>query len=552
MHRLLCLALCVSLISAACPDGGSFSTDASGTCVYECYDNHPTVAKAALSFNEIKFECDGVRNAARFDGCSSLSDLVWSGCSCPLCKCDSLAEGVFKTFERPVTKSCYECSCIATDSTDYIYQCNALSHVSDPYNWNDFLCDGTSCTGADGDAHYPGEGWFEDVSDGAECNKFCYCPSSGNKECQTGFANIIEKGSEKLKASFYDDCGYNIRSCWNDPERMVVTYTGPTCYSWSCPHCSCPSGKTASDTSYYVKLESQEYGAITNYEDAVSCLECTCGTYEYCDRSESYPESGPYDYECPPPRSITCHDTDYSSTSDATKSDTVQSETTYTNHPDAWCSVSLDVSDDTDDWNWDFDDSPFCGIYGRSGECFKYSYDFSYLDCSGDTETDDRTQYTWCCKTDNCNYVDGTAVIDTSTCSDAAGLSAMYLELAECVGTHILGSDDCEDESEEVTCESIVAEYRVVANCYCKAYAQIYQDAVGISEDWADWTQSQINMFMTIFSEWNEALGCTGDLTCNLKGSDGEIGVLTFSGDSSAAEYKVYMAFVSLLIVSLF
>ena len=93
-----------------------------------------------------------------------------------------------------------------------------------------------------------------------------------------------------------------------DVDRLYTTETGPSCSSWNCPRCSCPTGKVENDTWYH---EFQDLYDLDS--NRAECSLCICkkdydgNLYADCDYSDSYTVGA---QSCPPKSSetYTCHE----------------------------------------------------------------------------------------------------------------------------------------------------------------------------------------------------------------------------------------------------
>eukprot|EP01083_Nonionella_stella_P170446 580044_1 len=292
----LAIYLFVSLVdsqSTSCSYGG-FDYDTTSTCAFNCeYDGIYYKEISTLDFNFIAEACGSVANAARMGLCSSLDDLVYptGSCGCPSCACTSSAVGTtaIDSFETVLSKTCLSCTCVADPTPTYTYQCSTLGDVNSPYNWNDFTCQDPpiTCTNSvSGDTYYPGQSWFEYTT---SCDKFCYCDSSGQSQCETGFVAIIGSAYSQLVAAFYEKCndnGHELTDCMSDASRMVAE-DGPSCSDWDCPKCDC-NGAAVGDAAWFTE-HPESYGATT----ALTCSECHCergysNNYTECDSSDNY------------------------------------------------------------------------------------------------------------------------------------------------------------------------------------------------------------------------------------------------------------------------
>ena len=56
-----------------------------------------------------------------------------------------------------------------------------------------------------------------------------------------------------------------------DVDRLYTTETGPSCSSWNCPRCSCPTGKVENDTWYH---EFQDLYDLDS--NRAECSLCVC------------------------------------------------------------------------------------------------------------------------------------------------------------------------------------------------------------------------------------------------------------------------------------
>eukprot|EP01084_Bolivina_argentea_P159357 277545_1 len=538
MFYLLYLAWLFVSVSATCSDG-SFQTNNNNECAYYCYDTQTyTTDYSQLTFAQISDDCyDTVRYGLKFGYCSNgLADLVYpdandnNGC-CPYCKCTTQdTTGTKREFERPVRKECYSCTCdTVSGSTELGYQCNRLYEVDDTYNWNDFKCPAPSTctdglTSTSGNTYYPGQGYFKDKDADEMCNTYCYCNGDGTETCATGFANILASTNEGLVGAFLDDHQYEIRDCISDASRIVTTDIGPGCDNWPNIKCSCPTGQAVGDTWFREYTDRDgDFGA------SFGCAKCECqnGDFVDCNNVGGFRTSG----QCTESnvKQIKCHEAwghDGCSGQDcAPKSISGQSINEYicdTTQPEAYCSWDFEVEpNDTDDWDWGCGDDLICGAYfDRYGDkCMMSQYSVTYTDCNGVEQTEAQTQYEYCCKTDNCNFRD----INTADCVENTGFSAILQDVYECsseAGT-MMFDDDCNDfEYQEITCSSIKELFKDQAICYCKAYAQLYQDS---STLWKPWIKDQIDMMFESFSQWNDLFGCSIVLACDLEADGGGI-----------------------------
>eukprot|EP01084_Bolivina_argentea_P005785 10925_1 len=516
---------------------GSFELNDLNNCELNCNDDDVKfVDKAEVTFTQILHSCYNVRRGYQLGDCTEVADLVWSdNCGCPFCACASKdVAGSAVVFETIMDKTCYNCTCNAhkydTTIEGNVLDCDSTYSADSAYEWKDFECPANYCTDDDDDEVDINDYWWADVAVDAKCEKFCYCKFDGTSECQTGFSNIINHGSATLKAAFYDRCEWDVQACANTPTRMYSADQGPSCYSWDCPKCTC-NGNSVGDI-WWNEYESQDEGFGT-YVDAKTCARCECHTdslgvqYAECDDDDSYPINGDGTYTCPGSAVISCHsDDEWSDCAAGTcvpelkvKSDTINSREYRTNQPEAWCTNSQEIeieSNDDDDmwWDWGSDTGPFCAIWGTNEQCGWYSYSVTWQDCYGDSHTESRTTYEYCCNTANCNYID--INMDKNTCNENTAMSNLLKTLYECIytgnGRSGFFGGDCETLEEEiVSCTSIKNLYEDQANCLCRAYKGLYDPA---DAQWKIWIKDQIDMFMTSFTEWNDVLNCPGRLEC--------------------------------------
>eukprot|EP01084_Bolivina_argentea_P159360 277552_1 len=571
MFYLLYLAWLFVSVSATCSDG-SFQTNNNNECAYYCYDTQTyTTDYSQLTFAQISDDCyDTVRYGLKFGYCSNgLADLVYpdandnNGC-CPYCKCTTQdTTGTKREFERPVRKECYSCTCdTISGTTELGYKCDILVTVNDAYNWNDFECAAQTCIddigSTSGDTYYPGEGYFKNKDADEMCTEYCYCGRGGQETCVTGFNNILTSTNDGLKGSFLDENSYEIRDCIDEPTRIFTTDTGTYCSNWPNLKCSCPTGKAIGDA-WFTEYPDRDGGF-----SSIGCAKCECkdganygGTnYAECDSLGDYRARE----QCTDDniKEIMCHNGDGYEGCSSCDAKTVSGQTVQpmycgTTEPEAYCSWQFDNDNNDPYWNWGCN-SFLCGAYGDRYEnkCMMSQYSVTYTDCNGVEKTESGGGYQWCCKgTDNCNFVD----IDITNCEENTDLSGMLQKFYECSAEAEtdMFDDDCNDfEYQEITCSSIKELFKDQAICYCKAYAQLYQDS---STLWKPWIKDQIDMMFESFSQWNDVFGCNppivltcdleadgggiGGADCNVEGNECETGYLCLSDGSCESEIVI-------------
>jgi len=532
-------------------DYGQFTTNNNDECVYDCEYDQNYVAIDTVPFNVIAEECDYVMAAAKNGYCDSLDDLVWpDSCGCPYCKCsgDVETDTTYTEFQQLISKTCYGCVCsvstgISSTDTSNIAMCSTFGQVRDGYNWADFSCPPVYCQDEDGEDHATGEGWFESTD---SCDTFCYCAAGGVKTCETGFANIA--GNSVMSGAFWEDA-YGAHSCVDTPEDMFSSDTYGSCDAYEV---KCGCGDNAVGDVWYSQYDNPEQRSIgSNYQE---CDRCECvQSDEYADPSYQYAECDSTESAtpsvCPGLTSIQCHVQDGWDTDSSELSANVTSEECLSNQPEGWCEYELpaDEDDDGNDYgNWGCHTSPFCSMYGANGECFYYEAEVEYEDCDGVTQTESRKDYTYCCNTDDCNFVD----VDKSTCTKSIELSDVIAAFYECLVAEDVNlfSDDCTSfEEEEISCDNVVEMYGATAECYCAVYSQLWADA---NDDWKPWVKSVIDEFMASFSGWNEPLGCDIDITCDVTTEGGEItgpGIYTSSASPMSGIYALLFGLMAAL-----
>ncbi len=193
---------------------GNFETNNLGDCVFNCnHDDVKYISKEEVTWNQLMHSCYNVREASQLGDCSSTTDLVWGdGCSCPYCSCAvQETSGTAVLFEQMIEKTCYNCTCDThpydTTVEGFVFGCDNVDEVDDGYAWTDFTCPVTMCTDDDDNERSVNRGWFEDVANqNVSCDKYCYCGAGAEKECVTGFENILASDNTGLVAAFDREC----------------------------------------------------------------------------------------------------------------------------------------------------------------------------------------------------------------------------------------------------------------------------------------------------------------------------------------------------------
>jgi len=288
-----------------------------------------------------------------------------------------------------------------------------------------------------------------------------------------------------------------------------------------------------------VSFENPNQGSVSSVYDQCDRCECTTNyngiEYAECEQIDNVFGGG----ECPGTTEISCHVQDGWDNIELTAN--VTSEVCVSNQPEGWCEWSQG-GDDDDEPDWGCHESPWCPIYGENGQCFYYEYEVTYDDCDGVEKTETDMEYTYCCNTDDCNFVD----VDKTTCTKNEEISDLLQTLYEClVTTGADLDDDCDPfEEEEISCSSVVDLYGAQAECYCAAYSQLWADA---NDDWKPWIKDAIDGFMASFSGWNEPLGCTINIQCDVTTEGGDITVPGYNPSSASAMSGVYALLLGLL-----
>ena len=186
-------------------DYGYFAS-VNNECLFPCFKQYDSlfvyidqVTPSSLSFRTIKDACPNVDAVAKIYGCT-IDNLVWpqDTCDCPYCRYESLQETQsYTTINSHITndlyttfhleKGCYDCTFEPTSDLgtgDLVYQCNATSIVSHPYEWDHFKCPPETCV--DSDSNY----WFVNDSSSIECDTLCHCSGTQGKICLKGWSNI--------------------------------------------------------------------------------------------------------------------------------------------------------------------------------------------------------------------------------------------------------------------------------------------------------------------------------------------------------------------------
>lgn len=201
------------------------------TCMYNCNWDNVYIDIEDLSFETIMEECDNVEQGYANGICTGVGDLVYrnDSCECPYCKCtemgSTLVEEISYDSDSGPSKQCENCTCSEPDwwmkrngITDLIYQCNYLINADNPQNWEFYECPPNQCVyneTSEWGGWYTNEFTAGDViwpnveDDSTECTEFCYCPSSGDPICTSGYDNIL--GDETTAYLFDNRCDYYLR-----------------------------------------------------------------------------------------------------------------------------------------------------------------------------------------------------------------------------------------------------------------------------------------------------------------------------------------------------
>lgn len=207
---ILVISSVINIINSENCTYGDFQIN-NETCMFNCWQQ-TSISLSSVPFTAIKNRCSNVNIAANKLGCT-INDLVWpsDSCGCPYCKCSLDSEDFYELYsysDDGPERFCYKCECSASSDsgiTDLVISCHQWIDADEVNEWQDFKCPPTACLDSDGNPKTMWSDWWEDVADGLDCDKFCFCSADQGTICATGYANIM--ANDKLLNAFRSDCG---------------------------------------------------------------------------------------------------------------------------------------------------------------------------------------------------------------------------------------------------------------------------------------------------------------------------------------------------------
>ena len=145
--------------------------------------------------------------------------------------------------------------------------------------------------------------------------------------------------------------------------------------------------------------------------------------------------------------------------------------------------------------------------------CGYAEYQLSYMDCDGNNNTIKYENYLYCCKGKNCNH--GISNLNISTCERKTEYGKLYEDYYNCAwrSEGAIQRAICDDDVQEITCDTVLSISQQLAECVCGAYADVYDL---VSRETKQALQQFIDDLLREYSEWNDVLRCDYDLSCDL------------------------------------
>eukprot|EP01083_Nonionella_stella_P136980 416929_1 len=245
-----------------CVFSGSVSNTNSDLCQKRTISRYDFKMDNDLSWKALTKACPGLV----YGGCadptwgsdhSMADELEWASCGdCPRCPCDRNQPDTYyiknyTQFAPPFeVKVCYECSCNEYIADDNIYAlyCYPESTFNSPEELKDVQCPYTTpaptpaptggCDNGAGIIYPPGSYFF--YYDADKCETYCTCNIENERECETGWSNIM--GNEQLKYRFLDTCHSGLYDAWDDYTRWDTPGSctvGMMASNYRCPTANC-------------------------------------------------------------------------------------------------------------------------------------------------------------------------------------------------------------------------------------------------------------------------------------------------------------------------
>eukprot|EP01083_Nonionella_stella_P309662 1097587_1 len=560
-----------------CVFSGSVDNENSYLCQKRTINRYDFKIDNDLSWKALTKACPGLV----YGGCadptwgsdhSMADELEWASCGdCPRCPCDRNQPDTYyiknyTQFAPPFeVKVCYECSCNEYIADDNIYAlyCYPERTFNSPEELKDVQCPYTTpaptpaptggCDGAAGIIYPPGSYFFYYDTD--KCETYCTCNIENERECETGWSNIM--GNEQLKYRFLDTCHSGLYDAWDDYTRWDTPGSctvGMMASNYRCPTANC-DGLTG--TWEGLEYKSATYDDDGNFERAIfDCVDCSCAvnsvtscnaydedelSADACSRETLLCSVGDEWGDLDP---ISCNVGDgeaYCGWSefkaiDGFDPDRVCIESYIENGPrwecmDAYTCEAFYGKDELEDSSKGLCAAQQMSFTVASYDCIDYkwvsetyTFDGNHMCCTGSNECNEQD-------------VSATALGDSNTCSSNSRISTYYKVMFECTfGDKGLGNNDFSKysqcsvplpEDKYDVCDLLEPYWKQGTFCSCRAMQVI--EKMYPSDDYHDGLREQLQLAFdsdyaytkATLEMWNEGYDCGKTFQCDITADDG-------------------------------